>query len=214
MTIAPFTSDTQLISFARDFFKDRVGSFRKDIAICLKANANRSHAYFPALITCIGFADFLSGLYAGKLDGHSLNDLKQYAKQFMDGVKYDPERLEILYLAFRHKLAHLSFPLAVFDTATRKEFRSRKHRLVTWRVNATKRNPPIQLIDHVPARFLKRRQPPWAVKYDCRVIISVRSFETDIVKSIYGKTGYLHHLQNDARAREHFAKCMKVIFPL
>jgi hypothetical protein len=55
VTIAPFKSNDELISFARKLLKDRVGSFRKDIAICLKADENRSHAYFPALITCIGF---------------------------------------------------------------------------------------------------------------------------------------------------------------
>jgi hypothetical protein len=139
--------------------------------------------------------DFLNGLYAGKLDGHG------------------PERLEILYIAFRHKIAHLSFPLAVFNTATRNEFKTRKHRLVTWKVNATKRDPPIDLIDFVPARLATRSKTPWNVKYTCRVIVSVRSFEIDIIKSIYGKTGYLHHLEKDPNAQERFAKCMKVLFP-
>jgi hypothetical protein len=121
MTINPFMSDKKLISFARLFFQNRVGSFRKDIAICLTANANRDHAYFPALITCIGFADLLSGLYAGKLEGHGLNDLKKYAHKFMNAANYDSLHLEILYLAFRHKLAHLSFPYLVFDTTTKKK---------------------------------------------------------------------------------------------
>ena len=77
MTIEPFTSDTALISFAEEFFKDRVGSFRKDVAVCLKANKKRKHAYFPALITCIGFADLLSGLYAGDIENHKLPELLQ-----------------------------------------------------------------------------------------------------------------------------------------
>ena len=145
MTIAPFKSDKELVSFARKFFRHRVGSFRKDIAICLKADATRSHAYFPALITCIGFVDFLSGLYAGKLEGHGLSDLKKYAKQFMNATKYDDLRLEILYLAFRHKLAHLSFPFIVFNTSTKKEYTDHKQRLVTWSVHASKRNPSYRI---------------------------------------------------------------------
>jgi len=97
MTIKPFESDKELIRFARSFFRDRVGSFRKDVAICLTADANRHHAYFPALITCIGFLDLLSGLYTGTLDGHSLGELKSYAARFMDATKYDPLRIGSLY---------------------------------------------------------------------------------------------------------------------
>ena len=213
MTIAPFKSDKELVSFARKFFQDRVGSFRKDIAICLKADATRSHAYFPALITCIGFVDFLSGLYAGKLEGHGLSDLKKYAKQFMNATKYDDLRLEILYLAFRHKLAHLSFPFIVFNTSTKKEYTDHKQRLVTWSIHASKRNPPIELIDFASPKFMQKTLRPWPVQYNCRAVVSVRSFQSDIVKSIYGKAGYLQHIRADAIARERFAKCMKAIFP-
>src|ERR1700686_5817156 len=161
MTNAPFTSDKKLTSFARSFFRDRVGSFRADVAICLTADANRHHAYFPGLITCIGFADFLSGLYAGKLEGHSLGELKNYAARFMDVTNYDPLRLEILYLAFRHKIAHLSVPYVVFDTATRKEFKNHKKRRITWTVHAGKRAIPIELIDHPAPIFLRKTLRPW-----------------------------------------------------
>ena len=115
MTIKPFESDKDLTTFAGRFFRDHVRSFRKDIAICLTANANRSHAYFPALITCIGFLDLLSGLYAGDVEGHKLKELQNYAARFMDRTKYHPLHLSILYLVFRHKIAHLSFPYLVFD---------------------------------------------------------------------------------------------------
>ncbi len=39
----------------------------KEIAICLTPNPKGEHAYFPALIIGISFADLLSGLHAGKL---------------------------------------------------------------------------------------------------------------------------------------------------
>jgi hypothetical protein len=55
------------MNFAKVFLDGHRERFRKDIAICLKPDANNSHAYFPALITCIAFLDFLSGLHAGKL---------------------------------------------------------------------------------------------------------------------------------------------------
>ena len=124
MTIAPFKSDKERISFARKFLRDRVGPFRADLAICLTADANGHRAEFPALITCIGFAELLSGLYAGNLESNGLNNLQKYAARSMDTTKYDPLRLQILYFVFRHKLAHLSFPHFVFDTASRKEFQN------------------------------------------------------------------------------------------
>src|SRR6516164_3730149 len=214
MSIRPFKSDKELVKFATAFFSDRVGSFRKDVAICLTADANRHHAYFRALITCIGFVDLLSGLYAGKLEGQSRNELKSYAARFMDAAKYDPLRIDILYLAFRHKLAHLSFPYVVFDTtADGRELADKKHRRITWTVHASKRSSPLKLDDRPTPQFLKRTLRPWAVSYNCRAIISVRTFQIDIVKSIYGPKGYLRCLQSELIARENFAKCMKVIFP-
>jgi len=213
MTIRPFASEKELFTFARKFFRDRVGSFRKDVAICLTADANRHHAYFPALITCIGFLDLLSGLYAGKLDGHGLGDLKSYAVKFMDAKKYDPIHIDVLYLALRHKLAHLSFPYLVFDTATMKEFARQKHRRITWTVYAGKRPTPVELEDFAAPVFIKKSLRPWDVSYNCRVHISVRTFQIDIVKSIYGPSGYLQCLRSELTARENFAKCMKVLFP-
>ena len=53
-----------------------ISSFRKDTNICMTADKERHHAYFPALITCIAFSDFLSGLHAGNIKSHSLPELK------------------------------------------------------------------------------------------------------------------------------------------
>jgi hypothetical protein len=216
MTIAPFKSDKDLISFARLYFHDRVGSFRKDVAICLTADRKRQHAYFPALITCIGFADFLSGLHAGDVENHHLSELTDYAAKFMGAANYDPLRLKILYLAFRHKIAHLSTPYVVFDTTTPtrigKHFVGEKPRRITWTVYASKRPIPIELDDRPTRQFLKKSVRPWPMPYDCRIRISVRRFQIDIIKSIYGAKGYLHYLEHDRAARERFAKCMKVLF--
>jgi len=83
MSITPFKSDEELVTFARAFFRDRVESFRKDIAICMRRDARGHHAYFPALITCIAFVDLISGLYAGSIRSHGLKELKRYARRFM-----------------------------------------------------------------------------------------------------------------------------------
>jgi hypothetical protein len=83
MAVRDFNTDAEVARFAKAFLDDRVDTFKKDIAICLTVQ-NKSHAYFPALITCIAFADLLSGLNAGKLERHGLKELKNYVWQFID----------------------------------------------------------------------------------------------------------------------------------
>jgi hypothetical protein len=182
------------------------------VAICLTPDANGHRAEFPALITCIGFLELLSGLYTGNLGNNGLANLQSYAARFMDTTKYDPQRLQVLYLVFRHKLAHLSFPHFVFDTDGRKEFQQQKRRRITWSVFSSKRPSPIELRDH-PTRYLEKTLRPWPMGYNCRAMISVRSLQIDIVKSTRGPKGYLECLRSELDARQRFAKCMKVIFP-
>jgi hypothetical protein len=214
MSISPFASDRKLVDFAGLFLANRVETFRKDIAICLTADESRQHAYFPGLITCIAFADLLSGLYAGKLDHHGLPELTKYATKFMNRAHYDAPRLEILREAFRHKLAHLAYPYVVFDTGTKPgRFVGQPRRRITWTVYANNRTLPIEVVDFSTPQSFSRTPTPWPVSYDCRVKISVRRLQVDIVKSIYGRSGYLRNLQLDRQARERFAQCMILYFP-
>ncbi len=214
MSIAHFKSDKELVAFVRAFFRNHVKSFRKDVAICMTA-ANGDHAYFPALITCVAFADLLSGLHAGTLRDHGLKELKRYAGKFMKAeYTADARRLDLLYECLRHKIAHLAHPYAVFDTNTKqKTFRGQPRQRVTWTVYACQRRPAIEVIDFPTPQFLSKAVRPWPVSYNCRIKVSVRSFQSDIVGSIYGRSGNLCHLQSDRMAREHFAKCMNDYFP-
>ena len=117
MPVLPFSSDAEIVEFARAFLDEHLVRFRKDIKICLTPNAEGNHAYFPALITCIAFAEFLSALYSGNFDGPGLDQLKNYAAEFMT-AEYTKDRLNVLYECIRHKVAHLALPYAVFDTDT------------------------------------------------------------------------------------------------
>jgi hypothetical protein len=212
MTIQPFQSDRELVKFSRVFLPALVQSFRKDISICLTADTAGHHAYFPALMTSIAFADFLSGLYAGRLEGQSLKELKEYAATFMNQTNYDSLRLEILYVMFRHKLAHLGYLPVVFDTATKPNRFGQPHRRITWTVYASRRKRPIEIEDFTAQQYLKRRKhyPSWCVPYNCRVRISLRHLQTDIIKST---SGYLRALEADSKIRHNFAACMRVYFP-
>ena len=212
MPVLPIGSDRELMNFAKVFLDGHRERFRKDIAICLKPDANNSHAYFPALITCIAFLDFLSGLHAGKLDGQKLPDLRNYVSQFMDQAAYTDDRLNVLYECFRHKVAHLAHPYVVFDTASTraKTFRGKPRRLITWTVRARGPRPPIDIVLVDPPKQILKAATPWPVVYDHRVTVAIRGFAADITKSILK---YLRFLRADAEARQNFKKCMADYFP-
>lgn len=219
MAAQRFSSDKELIAFAEKFLRRQTSKFRKDINICLTGRRRRgatglTHAYFPALITCIGFADLLSGLYAGDLQKHGLKELHGYASKFMDAKKYDLLQLTILYEAFRHKVAHLNHPYMVFDTQTKpRAFLGQPRRRITWIVYASRRSVPIELIKLSSAQNLDKSQAPWPVTYDHIVKISVRSIATDILRSLKGQNGYLAYLKSDKAARSNFEKCMNDFYP-
>jgi hypothetical protein len=177
-------------------------------AICLKRTRG-THAYFPALIICIAFADLLSGLYAGTLKRQSLQQLRRYAAKFMKPeYTSDPRRLDILYKFLRNKIAHLAYPNPVFAMVT-KPFQPKQR--VTWTLNASKHRPTIKVIDYpAPKSLSERTVKPWPVSYDCRIKVSVRNFHSDIVSSI---SKYLRHLQSGRDAKERFARCMLDYFP-
>jgi hypothetical protein len=208
MSIAPFNNNKELVGFARAFLHNHIKAFRKDIAACL--TPRREHAYFPALMTCIGFADLLSGLYAGNLHNHGRSDLEQYAKKFMK-PQYTTYIVRGLYEFFRNKIAHLAYPYPVSDTVTRaKLFRDQPMRRITWTVSAGKRRPAIEFEDLPKPKYLRRSLRPWPKSYNCRARIRIRSLQIDIIKS---SKGYLRHLEKDQTTQEHFAACMREYYP-
>jgi hypothetical protein len=187
MSIAHFKTNEELVSFARKFFANRVETFRKDISICLTPNEDGQHAYFPALIICIAFAELLSGLYAGTLHDQKLVELQKYAKKFMKPeYSSDRRRLELLWVCLRHKVAHLAYPYAVLDTHSEPKtmLHGQQRRRVTWSIHETERRPAIEIIDYSTPKQLVQTPTPWPVSYDCRIEVSVRSLAIDIVWSI------------------------------
>jgi hypothetical protein len=208
--VLPFKSDAEVAEFARKFLAQHVERFSKDIAICLRPDENRSHAYFPALITCIAFAELLSGLHAGNLDGGGgLKKLKDYASDFMDATIYDADRLEILYEMFRHKVAHLAQPYAVFEA--KPAFRGQPRRLMTWTVEESGARPAIEIVRETSQMQILRAVTPWAVHYDHRAYVRIASLASDILESV---PKYLERFQTDKSACVRFRDCMKLFFPV
>jgi hypothetical protein len=206
--VLPFKSDAEVAEFARKFLAQHVERFNKDIAICLRPDENRSHAYFPALITCIAFAELLSGLRAGNLESDVLKKLNDYASDFMDRTVYDSDRLEILYKMFRHKVAHLAQPYAVFDA--KPKFSGQPRRLITWTVEESGTRPAIEIVPEKSPKQILTAVTPWPVHYDHRAYVRIASLASDIRESVLK---YLQHLKTDKSACDHFRKCMEYFFP-
>jgi hypothetical protein len=163
----------------------------------------------------MAFAELLSGLYAGMLRDQKLVELREYAKKFMKpAYSSDRRRLELLWVCLRHKVAHLAYPYAVFDTHSEPKtiLHGQPRRRLTWTIHDTKQRPAIKIIDYSTPQRLVKTPTPWTVSYDCRIEVSVRSLAIDIVWSI---ERYLLHLQSDRGqvARKHFAECMVHYFP-
>ena len=167
------------------------------------------HAYFPALITCIAFLDFLSGLHAGTLIGHNETHLLDYRNKFMDSNKY--QHLELMYVMLRHKIAHLAYPYIVFDTSAAPARHQFAPRRVTWAIYACKRTLPIEVKDFPSPRSDLKTSCPWPLTYNSRMLVSIRSFQADIIDSI---APYLNELESNKQLKTNFEKCMNQYFPV
>jgi hypothetical protein len=115
-----------------------------------------------------------------------------------------------LYECFRHKVAHLAQPYAVFDTHSKSKFKSQPRRLITWTILASRRKPAVEITPVKSAKQILKAVTPWSVHYDHRVSVSLRSLASDIEKTV---PKYLRHLRTDQTAHRHFKNCVSVYFP-
>lgn len=203
---ADFSGD-QVVEYANRFIANRMETFQKDIERCLTEDCKVEQAYFPALMTCIAFTEFMSGLYAGNLEsGNDLAKLEKYAREFLPPY-YDKLNLKILYEMFRHKIAHLAYPNLVTIL-----IENGRQRRITWDVHANEPKPPIATNDEDTPKYLTGVVVPpwWKVPYDCVVIIGLRAFYNDIKQSV---ATYLNELKSDPEMQVNFVKCIKDICP-
>src|SRR5262249_42560970 len=136
----------------------------------------------------------------------ALKKLKNYASDFMDRTVYDSDRLEILYVMFRHKVAHLALPYAVFDA--KPKFHGQPRRLITWTVEESGTKPAIKIVPETSQ--ILRAVTPWSVHYDHRAYVRIESLASDILESV---PRYLRHLKADKSAIDRFKSCMNDFFP-
>src|SRR5262249_55540268 len=98
-----------VVRFAKIFTQRRLKGFKKDVRVCLLGTGSPERAFMPMLSNTIALLDLYSGLYHRHLRGQNEVHLVRYLKAF-GPRKYDEYLITLLYIVFRHKLAHLSHP--------------------------------------------------------------------------------------------------------
>lgn len=121
--------------------------------------------------------------------------------------RYDDYRIKLLYIVFRHKLAHVSHPYVGFDTSKVDALKSRSMRLA-WSITAFPRAEAITL------KSLRRpRAPrwpmPWPIEVDHNVEISVYTLAEDVIKTA---PKYVAALKTDMGLQAKFRSCMDEFF--
>jgi hypothetical protein len=194
-----------VVRFARIFVRRRLKGFKKDMQVCLKPGApeKEERAFMPMLTNTIALLELFSGLHSGHLRRRNQTHLTDYLKAF-GPREYDDYLLTLLYVAFRHKLAHLSHPHVGLNTVKEDSLKSRPMRLA-WSITADPRDEPITL-----TKLPRSRQPrwptPWKVTVDHKVEISVHTLAEDVIKST---AKYLAALKTNQDLRDKFRRCMK-----
>ena len=202
--------DFNWADFAQQFLANRLEGFKKDMRVCLRPDEQEPNkvAFFPGLLTCISLLELLSGLYAGKVTGHSPARAHAYAAQFMDPQIYSDRNVEILYGVYRHKIAHLGHPYYVFDTGTNPTKFPGPRQRITFNVRAGGATPAVFLHKHVG--IVSHLKVPWSVPFDHEAIITVTTFRDDVLDSI---PNYLAAVSASPDLQQKFELCMKEFFP-
>lgn len=197
--------------FAPLFVRDRMGGFGKDMKICLtgiqsETRKGLTHAYFPALMSCCGTLEYLSGFLAGHARPCSTQELLDYALKYMPQPDYADDAIRVLHRALRHPIAHRGIASGVWVD----NHESRKGRRITWRVHADCRRPAIRILQE---KGVLRRDPPWECPYTHRVHISLGRLWRDIFDSALGARGYCAELEANEGLQRKFASCMRRLYP-
>lgn len=207
MTVYDIDAPGGVVRFAKIFVRRRLKGFNKDINVRLKAEGadeKEERAFMPGLIAVISLLDLFSGLYAGDVENHNYTHLARYLKAFAPG-RYDDYLLKVLYVAFRHKLAHLSHPYFVLNTA--KDGRlDKRPMLLTWTITSDRRDEPIKLTPLRRSRLIRRQPTPWRLRIDHVIEISIRTLVDDAIETT---SRYLAALKNDVTIQAKFRECMR-----
>jgi hypothetical protein len=194
-------------AFARRFVEGRLQGFRKDIAICLtdtRVEGKLTHAYFPALGSCCGTIEYLSGLYEGRLQDLGFQHWWAFAEKYL-GEAYDNDRIRVLYQAFRHSIAHRGIASGIW--VDRHE--NAQGRRTTWEISELNLSPAISIVAEPGGRLVS--DPPWETPYTHRVYIHAGRLAQEIGEAA---ARYVEELVASEVLLDRFDRCMHELYPL
>jgi hypothetical protein len=193
-------------AFARKFVEGRLQGFRKDIAICLTdtwLDDKLTHAYFPALGSCCGTIEYLSGLYEGRLQDLGFQHWWTFAQKYLDAA-YDNDRMRVLYQAFRHSIAHRGIASGIWLDPHNNALGRR----TTWEISESNVAPAINVVARPGGKLVS--DPPWETPYTHRVYIHVGRLAEDIVDAA---SRYVVDLIASEPMLVKFYQCMEELYP-
>jgi hypothetical protein len=203
-------TEAEIVDYAVWFANERVETFNKDMAICLRPDEQNRHAYMPALIACTGMIELFACLMRGDLEARGVPRIVEFANRFMNPEHYSEMALKVLWDVFRHKVAHVSRPYGVKHVA--KLNSDGKRGLVTWEVTAFDREPAIQIAEE-PGTIPSNRRPAWrSGRYTHKCSIHLPAMARDIRNAISGPDGYIQRVREESELQENFKKCMDQCF--
>lgn len=131
----------------------------------------------------MGFLELLSALRFGRLDlkSDALHAIQSFRQAHLHNNCYAAPNLEILYLGFRHKIAHLTHPHSVFDTHTQSKLRGYPRMLIAWTIESRQVRAPAIRTEATPGLELVGTLRPWRVPYDHRITIVLGALARDLI---------------------------------
>lgn len=198
--------------YAERFLKGRLKGFKKDIEICTKGymisgKKSKTHAYMPALITCISYLEYMATLFTGNIQKLTAQSkVNQYSRKFLDQNIYSKEDIRILYKVFRNPIAHRGIPSGVII-----DHKDNEKRRITWKIYV---RPEKSAISIQKKKGILQRDPPWDVPFNYRGIISIGRLWRDLIESVEGESGFIDCLKKDNIRLNNFFKIMKKLYPV
>lgn len=202
-------ANDDMVTFAQRFVKGRLAGYEKDMEICLtpvksKTRSGNTHAYFPALSSCCGTLEYLTGLFRGNIRKIGWQQVNNFAEVYLPQPDYNSETVRILVEAFRHSVAHRGIASGVWVDRNQGGGLGRR---LTWKILADSKHPACEIVEE---RGELRRDSPWACPYTHRVHIHLRSMWVDIRNAA---NIYTNDIGSNQNLLKNFEKCMKQLYP-
>ena len=208
-----------VVRFAEEFIPDRIQFFEKEMAICLrtlrrKAFGKPTHAYFPALMVCAANMDLMGQILTGH-DRAGIGGVRTFVHEYMNSAVYSDVAIDLLWMGFRHKIAHLAHPEYVIDTSNLEKWKH-PHMRVTWFISQTTQLEHLgrtcsHLLVRKKRKKIRSKPRPYDVPFDHIFYISLPILKKDIQSSM---AAHLAVLKTNVTYQRNFEAIVRNLFPI